>query len=365
MPDDVNTRLQDRETRHSVYLERYKSGLARRMLDILRDANESLRDQLTTTLARIDPGEDRNDIRRVEGLIQQITRTRIRELGAISPALEAELRELVRMEATFQTGLLASTVPAVVLEYVTIAAPVAEQIYAAATARPFEGRLLSEALSEFAEADAARIKRTIRDGYVTAQTNRDIIRSLLGTRAQNGRDGALFTSARGVEALTRTAVQHYASVARMETFRGNLLVKAVKFSATLDGKTIPICRGLDRRVWPVNAPAIRVPPLHYRCRSGLVPVTKSWRELGVPIDEISVGQRASMNGVVPADLSYGDWLRGQDAAFQDTVMGKTKGALFRRGDLPMDKFVDMGTGRPWTLDDLRRREPEAFRRAGL
>lgn len=69
-------------------------------------------------------------------------------------------------------------------------------------------------------------------------------------------------------------------------------------------------------------------------------------------------------GRVPADQTYGQWLRTQPAAFQDDVLGKTKGALFRRGGLQVEQFVDKA-GNELTLKQLAQTNPTAFIRANL
>jgi len=102
----------------------------------------------------------------------------------------------------------------------------------------------------------------------------------------------------------------------------------------------------------------------HNCRSSTAPVVKSWRELGIDADEMDEGTRASMGGQVPKSETYDSWLRKKSAAFQDDILGAEKGALFRRGELPLDRFVDR-KGREYTLDELRRRESAAFKKAGL
>src|SRR5690606_24421489 len=96
----------------------------------------------------------------------------------------------------------------------------------------------------------------------------------------------------------------------------------------------------------------------------MVPVTKSWRELGIDLDEFEPSTRASMNGQVPETMSYGEWLRKQSASVQDEALGPTRGKLFRAGKLDVDRFVNRA-GDQWTLDELRQREQEAFRKAGF
>jgi hypothetical protein len=106
------------------------------------------------------------------------------------------------------------------------------------------------------------------------------------------------------------------------------------------------------------------PPAHPNCRSTTTPVIKSWKELGINLTEAPPGTRASMDGQVPATLTYNDWLKKQPQAFQDEVLGPTKAKLYRKGDLSLDRFIDK-SGNEYTLDELRRREMGAFERAGI
>jgi hypothetical protein len=57
-------------------------------------------------------------------------------------------------------------------------------------------------------------------------------------------------------------------------------------------------------------------------------------------------------------------LRGKPAEFQDEILGVTKGRLFREGGLTLDRFVD-SKGREYSLDELRKRDADAFEKAGL
>jgi len=76
------------------------------------------------------------------------------------------------------------------------------------------------------------------------------------------------------------------------------------------------------------------------------------------------GTRASADGQVDANLSYGEWLKRQPAEVQDEVLGPTRGKLLRAGKLTMDRFYN-DRGRYLTLDELRERNATAFERAGL
>ncbi|MEM6902242.1 MAG: hypothetical protein AAF556_03265, partial [Pseudomonadota bacterium] len=129
------------------------------------------------------------------------------------------------------------------------------------------------------------------------------------------------------------------------------LVQGLQWTATLDSRTSAVCRGRDGNVYPLNrAPAI---PAHINCRSVYVAYFGP-RE----------GERASEFGPVPDATTYSEWLRRRPAAEQDEILGSTKGRLFRRGDLTLDRFIDRA-GNELTLDELRSREAAAFDRAGL
>ena len=103
--------------------------------------------------------------------------------------------------------------------------------------------------------------------------------------------------------------------------------------------------------------------LVHNCRSTTIMITKSWRDLGIDMDEF-VSTRASMNGQVPQDITYQDWLKGQSIDRQDDILGITKGKLFRDGGLTVQNFVDM-QGRTLTIAQLKERNKEIFEKLGL
>lgn len=71
-----------------------------------------------------------------------------------------------------------------------------------------------------------------------------------------------------------------------------------------------------------------------------------------------------LTGTTPARTTYQSWLTGQSAAFQNDILGPTRGALFRRGGLKLDRFVEFD-GTELTLAQLASRNTNAFLRAGL
>ena len=346
----VNDDLLDALTRHQVYLQRLSGGIVRKVIALLNRSDARIVERLlsedVSSLSRTRQERLLSEIRRiVEGAYEDAT-----------GALQIELEGLAEYEGEFQLDLFRRTVP-VDLETVT---PSGEQIIAAVNSRPFQGKLLREVYKELPAASFRRVRDAIRGGFVEGLTTGQIVRSIRGTRAQGYKDGILQQGRRETEAVVRTATNHTANTAREYIYERNAsLIKGVRWNATLDGRTTLICASRDGKVYdPGKGPR---PPAHFNCRSSTSPVLKSWRELGFDADEVPAGTRASMDGQVPADTTYDAWLRKQPRAFQDEVLGQKKAALFREG-VKVDRFVDR-RGREFTLDELKRREREAWEAA--
>ena len=127
-----------------------------------------------------------------------------------------------------------------------------------------------------------------------------------------------------------------------------------------NGILVKNCRTLDGRVFPVDKGPR--PPIHVNCRSAVTPVLRSADQLG--LGDIPPGTRASIDGQVPADTTYGQWLKGQPKDIQDDILGPTRGKLFRDGGLTIDRFTNRNL-RPLTLKELQQKEKSAFKRAGV
>lgn len=148
------------------------------------------------------------------------------------------------------------------------------------------------------------------------------------------------------------------------TWKGNdNLVKGYRWISTLDGNTTatPIAG-------PARVQGRAMPPAHAHCRSTVVPVVATFRELGIDIPEPPKTSRASIRGQVPAEQSYYDWLKRQPAEFQDEALGITRAQLLRKGGLSAEEFARLPLGKnfePLTLAQMRERAPLVFKRAGL
>jgi SPP1 gp7 family putative phage head morphogenesis protein len=352
----VNDDLLDLAVRHQIGLQRYSTATVRKLIALLNRVDADI----VAQMQRFDPEAVTGawSQKRLEKLLDAVRFVNRDAYNKVNRHLTAELKSLSAYEGIYQANMLRSTLPVMV----DVVSPSAEQLYAAVNSRPFQGRVLKDWGNDLEAGAFAKVRDAIRQGFVEGQTTDQIIRRLRGTRANQFRDGVLEINRRSAEAVVRTAINHTANAARQELYKANAdLIGSWRFVATLDARTTVGCAVLDGKTFPIGSGPM--PPRHYNCRSSSVPVTKSWRELGFDIDDLPPGTRASMNGQVPGDMTYQQWLKTQPAEVQDDVLGKTKADLFRKGDLPLDRFVD--DGRTLTLDELRRKETEAFAKAGL
>lgn len=74
-----------------------------------------------------------------------------------------------------------------------------------------------------------------------------------------------------LERFSRTKTTEFMNRARHDFFESTEVVSGYQYSAILDGRTSPICRGLHGKTFAKGKEPI--PPMHFNCRSLLVPIT--------------------------------------------------------------------------------------------
>ena len=228
------------------------------------------------------------------------------------------------------------------------------------------GKVLNKSFRGLAESQADLFAKTVRNGLLTGESTDKIARRLKG-RLQFGDFGPLsvrqlaqaggeLTSVANhqVMALVRTSVNQVANASSQQTYEANQSVTSrYRYIATLDSRTSPICRALDGQEFDYGKGP--VPPQHFNCRSTTVPLI-DYERLGVTPPK--PGRRRSMDGLVPADQSYGKWLNNQSKETKADVLGPEKVPYFNRLAKkygPTDairKFVSQD-GSELTLEQLR------------
>lgn len=354
----VNARIADAQIDHAVDLRGYTQNVINRMLATLNRAEKALFEKLVVQMQKVNP--DAFTMERLQGLVESVRRLQVDAFRAMHDDLRRELKAFTAFEVDFEEGLLIDRLDAF---QVRVAKINAEEVYAAAQARPFQGNLLKGFLDDIEASRARLIRRTIADGFVQHRTTDEIVRSLRGTRAKGYSDGLLDRSRRDVQSVVRTALSHYSAFAQQKVYDQNKdIIKGYTWVATLDSRTSLECAardGLeyDRSFKPVGhtlpwgaGPGL----LHWNCRSRRSPIIKSWRDMGVDIDEFRPDTRASLDGQVPAKINFEEWLKGQSIERQNEVLGVGKANLFRQGKLTLREMLD-AKGKELTLDELRAR----------
>lgn len=251
-----------------------------------------------------------------------------------------ELNELAIYEAGYQLSLFDSMLPDFVADVHPLVGISPDALYAAAMARPFQGRLLSEWASDLEADRLRRITNTVRQGFLLGDTNEQIARKIRGHVSKGFQDGALQMSRANAASIAKTAVGHLAATAR-ESFASanNDLIKGKQWLSTLDNRTTPQCRIRDRLKYTLNnkpvghsVPYLQGPgKIHFCCRSTETFILKSAKELGIDVRDISPAERASMDGVVAGDTTYREWFLRQPYTRQKQIVGETRAKLIRDG----------------------------------
>jgi hypothetical protein len=396
----ANEEYRDAALRHQIGLRRYSAGLTKRIAELLEKADRDLTEKLRARLARFErEGRDLDFTgERWNALLVDMRAARDVALQQYADLVRGELRELSVQEAAQEMALLEATVP---IE-IHFAAVAADQLRAIVSSRPFQGRLLNDWFKTLKATDQARLTQAIQLGMTNGETTDEIVRRIVGTRRNKYADGILAMTRRDATAIARTAINHVSNTARGYVWDANSdVITARIWVSTLDGRTSAVCRARDGHGTPVGdhelPPGVEPlkpkdvrPPAHINCRSVMVAYidgvgllgnrptvtdtrTRRVREIdfraearrtGKSIQEVRREWADANVGRVPAATSYQDFLKRQPAKFQDDVLGKTRGKLFREGGLTVDQFADRA-GNELTLAQLAASKPEAFVRAGL
>lgn len=368
----ANELFRDALTRRQIYLSKFSTGLATDIINLLdeteRDVRLTLQDRLVNIVGR-DFGPTTTS--RLNVLANAIGKIRTDAFSGATDMWDSNMQEVAKAEAEFIDSALKDVSPVVV----DTVMPDDKLLASLVTHQPMRGKVLSEWAENAEDADLARIMDAVKIGMAQGETSDDIVRRILGTQSLDGADGVTNITRNDLASITQTAVATFSNEARAAWYGANSdIISEEVYVATLDSRTTEQCAALDGKRFPVGQGPL--PPVHWNCRStrvavidgevlGSRPAVSATEE---ELDGLSRTERRArvreLVGTVPASTTYSEFLERQTDAFQDSVLGPKRATLFREGGLTMDRFVNP-QGNTYTLTQLRAREPEAFRRAGL
>lgn len=332
----ANTWLIEALTRHQIFLERRSSGIINELDPVLERMSRDIKQRLIA--ARTD-----FQVYRLERLLRDLQQVIELSGSEYGQQLQLALEELSEYEAGFTQRALENVVN------VPIATPAPEQLIASVTQAPARivqgdnivNLTVPQLVDQFTRSKRDQVLQAVRAGFIAGDPLDVTVRNISSITDRQMR--------RQAGAMVRTATNHMATQARSKTYAENRdVLDGEEWTSVLDGRTTLICMGRDGRVYPVGEGPH--PPAHFACRSVRVPKVR---------DEFTLfrgkGERASKDGPVNAQVTYGGFLKRQSKEFQDEVLGPERARLFRSGKVSLDRFVDE-QGRKLTLAELRARE---------
>ncbi|KQN09971.1 hypothetical protein ASE85_03305 [Sphingobium sp. Leaf26] len=350
-----NEILRDAAIRHAIQSERFSKGLATKIVKLLNSADADIVATLAKRLALIEErGRDLGPVttKRLEVLLNELRQINEAVYKRVASGLKADLVDYASYEVDWAAnGLKDATWPTVMLTL-----PPANYLATLVETSPIDGHLLKSWTDHMSTRRHQRIEQAIRVGLVEGEGLDKIITRVRGTKANNYTDGILNISRNSAQSLVLTASSTIANNAREEVYKRNSrLIKKLKWVSTLDSRTSPICQSRDGQLYDLDKPHPTA-PAHIRCRSLLIPITKSFDELGLEDRQnVPPRYRASMNGRVSGDETLETLVPKWPKDQQDELLGAGRAQLVRDGKVKFrDLFRDNGTHK--SLAELRRAE---------
>lgn len=249
--------------------------------------------------------------------------------------------------------------------------------------QPLGGKLLSDWVGNaFSTGARDSILDAIREGVVLGEGYRKLVKRVMAAA-----DAGFSITQREATTLVRTYVQSANTGAQEAVYEQNEgIIKGYKRVETLDTHTCRICALADGTVYGKNEKRPEL-PAHPNCRGIWVPVLKSFREVGLNIDELEevarpwtirgnwhTGKRggiihdSAMSGKdfshSAADFykiqnfgttkeNFGGWWESLSAEDKlKTSVGPVRGKLLEEGLVRWEDLSDKRTGLPYTLEQL-------------
>jgi SPP1 gp7 family putative phage head morphogenesis protein len=352
--------------RNAIDLNRYSNSVARRVInaynDIIIDATNQLR--VIDDLAAPDKAA------RLRGILAQLKASLATWAGDATELTATELQGLAELQSEFVTDQLRRVLPAGSRDAVRTVeispqfaqsvvttdptqlnvVALSDDLFAAVQGAPAtfsltaakgatitlpNGEVLTKAFRGIAVDQAERFSQVVRNGLLTGETTPSIAKRLIG-RLQFGEEAktvrqlvaaggqATAVADNQVMALVRTSINQVANTASQQVYEANQdITKKYRYIATLDSRTSSICAALDNREFEYGKGPM--PPQHFNCRSTTVPIIDP--DILPPS---TIAKRASADGPVPINTSYGQWLKDQPLKTQQDVLGPGKVPYFNR-----------------------------------
>ncbi len=335
-------KMVDATTRHQIFLQRYAGTQTKQLLTFIKNLTIKAQTLLDNAGTELNKARYVKMIAGFKDYAQALN-------NSMANSVTKNLKELVKYEAAFTDRIVNQAANTDKVGFETII-PTTAQLNAAAFTTIIDTKIgtgvgaetVGDTLEKFGAKVAGSMLQSIRQGYATGQTNQqisDIIGEIAGQKITSNQ----------ANAVARTVTNYVANSAKDSFYQENSdLITGYQVVATLDDRTTLECAALDGQVFDKDE--FEAPPYHWNCRSTYIGVIDPQYSVSSP-DAVRPSKGSDGTEEVPAGTTYNSWLRGQSEEFQDEVLGKTRGDMFRDG-ASVQSFVDHNYT-PYTVDELK------------
>lgn len=335
--------LADEILSHQINLFRFTAGERSKILGVFVQMQKELKAKLQTDLT--DFGRAR-----VNKLLKECTATIEGYYKGMNKSIDLEGLAINEAKAAV-SAINRIGLNAAIPSKATLSAMVSDTL--------LSGAPLKDWWAKQSDAIAFKFAAQVRQGVAQGESLQEIVNRIMGD-VKKGIPGVMAMSRRDATALVHDSVMKIANDAKLAVYRENAdILKGVEQLSTLDSKTSVTCIAYSGAAWdldgqPINGTTLPFDggcPRHVNCRSVLVPITKTYRELGLDVNEKGAGTRSSDLGQVKASMTFDAFLKRHDVDYQDALLGKGKAQLWRTGKITLTDLLGQN-GRELTLLEL-------------
>jgi len=317
--------------------ERYKSNAEQGYVSALKDAHERIVGKLAST----DGTDQIKRLKAIRALIED-------EIGqlyeSVKPDLKDDMQGFAELEHKTLFNYMNETNG---LGYAFVALPkdtIKEVLdFDAVIPMGDKGYSVNDFFDTASQAHINRYKQIIAGGLASNDGYRAITKRLKEADAKGTMD---------LGSIVHTAISAARDRANVKTYESfDDVIIGWKSIATLDSRVSAVCASLDGVTY--MKPKFKKyedipnrPPRHPRCRSILRSLTK--------LDEEGLRpQNGDTKGQISSNTKFPDWFANQSKDFQRKWLGQSRYDLYKDGRLAIKDFVDIKSGRLFTLDEIK------------
>ena len=364
MAKSVTEELLDEITKHSLELQRLANNTSEKWIKKEYGKLSKELADLTRSNEFIGVGTVKSQKKKVQKIIQRGSKSIALMHNDLYNKMQDTLREVGELETHFSVRSVNKAVTGKGSIFIAEKSLSPRQVSSTANKMITQGMPQKEIWGRQTRRVRDGFKDIIRNAYQTSEDMDTTIGHITGTRARGFKDGLMRLSANHADTLARTSILGMSNTIRQETYAANKdVIRGVQFLAHLDRRTTPICRAHsgDKWIYLPDGSMKNIqgghdfvePPLHFNCRSTIIPIVKSASSLSPDkLKKVPLLKRKTLGADLPLNkyVSADAWLKTQPENYQKEVLGKAFG-LWVRGKVNFQRFVSQ-KGRVRTPEEL-------------